>query len=51
MTIRKSGGGFKVVSKTGKALSKGGISHAAAVKRLHQVEFFKHHPKAAGRKR
>ena len=47
--IRHSpGGGFEVRSKEGKLLSKRGISHAAAVKRLHQVEWFKHH-KVAGK--
>ena len=40
--IRKTKGGFKVVSKKGKALSKPGLSKAAAKKRLAQVEFFKH---------
>lgn len=40
--IKKSGSGYKVVSKSGKSLSKPGLSHAAAVKRLQQVEYFKH---------
>ena len=39
--IRKTKGGFKVVSKKGKALSKPGMSKAAAKKRLAQVEHFK----------
>jgi hypothetical protein len=39
--IRKTKGGFKVVSKKGKALSKPGLSKAAAKKRLAQVEHFK----------
>ena len=39
--IRKTKGGFKVVSKKGKALSKPGLSKAAAKKRLAQVEFHK----------
>lgn len=41
--IRKtSGGKFQVVSHKGKPLSKP-TSHAQAVKRLMQVEYFKHH--------
>jgi hypothetical protein len=43
MTIRKSGSGYAVFSKKGKRLSKKGISHRAAVKRLRQVEYFKRH--------
>ena len=39
--IKKSKGGFKVVSKSGKNLSKPGLSKAAAQKRLAQVEHFK----------
>tara|TARA_R110002124_G_scaffold1255_5_gene6980 strand:+ start:2241 stop:2372 length:132 start_codon:yes stop_codon:yes gene_type:complete len=39
--IRKTKGGFKVVSKKGKNLSKPGLSKAAAAKRLAQVEHFK----------
>jgi hypothetical protein len=39
--IRKTKGGFKVVSKAGKSLSKPGMSKAAAKKRLAQVEHFK----------
>ena len=42
MTIRKSGKGFVVKSKSGKTLSKKGISKKAAEKRLRQVEYFKH---------
>lgn len=41
MTIKKSGRGYTVVSKTGKALSKPGLSKKAASKRLAQVEYFK----------
>lgn len=40
--IRKAGKGYEVVSRSGKKLSKKGLSHAAAVKRLRQVEYFKH---------
>jgi hypothetical protein len=41
--IRKTRGGkFVVVSHKGKRLSRP-LSHAAAVKRLRQVEWFKHH--------
>lgn len=40
--IVKSGKGFQVKSESGKKnLSKPGLSKAAAVKRLRQVEFFK----------
>ena len=45
--IAKSGKGFIVKSEGGKNLSKPGISHAAAVKRLQQVEYFKHGGKPA----
>lgn len=42
MTIRKtSGGKFKVVSKSGKSLSKP-MSKAGAQKRLREIEHFKH---------
>jgi hypothetical protein len=40
--IKKSGKGFKVTSEKGKALSKTLPTKAAAVKRLRQVEYFKH---------
>ena len=40
--IRKSGGKFIVVSKKGKKLSKP-TSKKKAVKRLRQIEWFKHH--------
>lgn len=41
--IVKKGKGFQVKSKDGKKnLSKPGLSKAEAVKRLGQVEFFKH---------
>lgn len=43
--IRKKGEKFVVVSKEGKPLSKP-MSREGAVKRLRQVEFFKHHKKA-----
>lgn len=39
--IKKSGSGYKVISKKGKALSKT-LSHKQAVKRLQQIEYFKH---------
>lgn len=44
--IKKSGKGFVVTSEKGRKLSKAGISKAAAVKRLRQVEWFKHHKKS-----
>ena len=39
--IKRAGNKFVVTSHTGKRLSKP-VSHAAAVKRLRQVEYFKH---------
>lgn len=49
MTIQKTGSGkFVVKSESGKNLSKP-VSKAAAQKRLQQVEYFKHHPEAAGK--
>ncbi len=39
--IRKSGNGYKVVSKTGKTLSKIYKTKAAAQKRLGQIEYWK----------
>jgi len=46
MTIVKTGKGYQVKSEKGsKNLSKPGLSKAAAVKRLRQVEFFKHQKK------
>lgn len=46
MTIKKTSKGYEVVSeKTGKALSKKTLSKKAAVKRLQQVEYFKHKKK------
>lgn len=41
MTISRVKGGFKVVSKKGKALSRVLPTRAKAVKRLRAVEFFK----------
>lgn len=49
--IRKSGKGWVVVSHSGKRLSKSGLSHAAAVKRLQQVEYFKRHGGGGRRKK
>lgn len=40
--IKRAGSGFQVKSEKGKNLSKPGLSKAAAVKRLQQVEYFKH---------
>ncbi len=42
--IRKSHGKYKVVSHTGRNLGTY-KTKAGAVKRLHQVEYFKAHPK------
>lgn len=41
MTIKKSKGGYVIVSKKGKKLSKKLSSKKAAQKRLGQIEFFK----------
>ena len=41
MIKKTKGGGYKVVSKAGKNLSKSGLSKGAAKKRLAQVEHFK----------
>lgn len=43
--IRKTKSGYKVVSHSGKALSKGNLTKAQAEKRLKQVEYFKHKKK------
>lgn len=40
--IEKTSKGYRVKSEGGKNLSKPGLSKAAAVKRLRQVEYFKH---------
>lgn len=45
--IRKSkGGGYEVRSKkTGKRLSRTGMSKEEAAKRIQEIEYFKRHPK------
>lgn len=45
MIVKSSGssGGYTVVSKEGKNLSRPGLSKKAAAKRLGQIEWFKHH--------
>lgn len=43
--IKKTPEGFKVTSEKGKPLSKPNLSKAQAVKRLQQVEYFKHKKK------
>jgi len=43
--IRKTAKGFKVVSESGKNLSKPNLTKAEAVNRLRQVEYFKHKAK------
>jgi hypothetical protein len=40
--IKKTKQGYVVKSKEGKNLSKKNLSHGDAVKRLMQIEFFKH---------
>ena len=39
--IKKTKSGYKVVSKKGKALSKGNLTKKQAQRRLAQVEYFK----------
>lgn len=39
--IKKTKSGYKVVSKSGKNLSKPNLSKKKAIKRLKQVEYFK----------
>lgn len=46
--IKKSGKGYQVKSESGKNLSKPGLSHGKAEKRLEQVEYFKNGGKAKG---
>lgn len=43
--IKKDKKGFKVLSEKGKPLSKEGLTKEQAVKRLRQVEYFKHNKK------
>ena len=40
--IKKTSSGYKVVSKSGKNLSKPNLSKTSAIKRLQQVEYLKH---------
>jgi hypothetical protein len=40
--IKKTSKGYKVVSKSGKKISKSNLTKKQAVKRLKQVEYFKH---------
>jgi len=40
--IRKTAQGYKVVSKSGKNMSKPNLTKKEAEKRLQQVEYFKH---------
>ena len=48
--LKKTTRGWEVRSESSnKRLSKPGLSKKAAVKRLQQVEYFKHHPEAAGK--
>jgi hypothetical protein len=41
--IRKTKTGYKVVSKSGKNLSKKNLTKKQAKKRLREIEYFKHH--------
>lgn len=50
MTIVRSDGGYEVRSeRTGRRLSKKRMSKRAAVKRLRQIEYFKHHKERGGK--
>ena len=40
--IKQTKSGFKVVSSSGKSLSKGNLTKGEAKKRLREVEYFKH---------
>ena len=40
--IRKTKSGYKVVSSTGKSLSKSTLTRKEALARLRQIEYFKH---------
>lgn len=42
LMIRKTSKGYKVVSESGKNLSKPNLTKAGAEKRLREVEYFKH---------
>lgn len=41
--IKKTGSGYKVLSESGKKLSKNDLTRAEAEKRLRQVEYWKIH--------
>lgn len=41
--IKKTNGGYKVISKSGKNISKKNLSKKQAIKRLKQIEYFKKH--------
>ena len=43
--IKKTKTGYKVTSEKGKNLSKSNLTHAEAVTRLRQIEWFKRHGK------
>lgn len=49
--IVKVGRGYVVESHKGRHLSRTLATRAAAVRRLRQVEYFKHHPSQAGGKK
>ena len=40
--IKKTVKGYEVISHEGKILSKPNLSHEAALKRLREIEYFKH---------
>lgn len=48
--IEKTSKGYKVKSEGGKNLSKPNLTKAQAVKRLREVEYFKHNPSKGGKK-
>lgn len=49
--IKKTKSGYVVKSEKGKNLSKKTLTKKQAIKRLQQVEWFKRHPKKAGKKK
>jgi carbamoylphosphate synthase small subunit len=48
--IVKTKHGYVVKSEEGKNLSKDDLTKEQAQRRLYQIEFFKHHPEAHGKK-
>lgn len=49
--IKKTKSGYKVTSESGKNLSRKNLTRQEAVKRLHEIEYFKHLDKAGKTKK